>query len=233
MPRVGHVLASLMAVLLLSGCNDTDTPDGAGSDPSSTSPSGTPEQESSPDTVEDPVSVTLYDADFSVSVAGDLTVVETLTLDVPVDDRHGIFRTFDTGTEVEDFTATLDGGRTPVADSVEGDDRVFRIGDPDRTLSVGEHVVRMEYGVADVLESERGTLVRLFDWQLIPSEWDLDIEASDLTVRLPAAASQAECLVGEDESCDVGGVGTTTLVVTTAALADHTPVRVRVLLPPG
>lgn len=202
-----------LGLALLSGCSDDE-------DPSRTeSPEG------------DPITVTLYDADFSVSVAGDLSVVETLTIDVPVDDRHGISRTFDGETEVDDFTATLDGEGTPVAVSSEDGASVFKIGDPDQTLSVGEHVVQLEYGVADVLTREGGA--RRFDWLLVSDDWELDIAATDLTVRLPSAASQAECTVGEEDPCDVSGVGTTTLLATTGALEEGTPVRLEALLPGG
>lgn len=205
-------LVSLVTGLtLLMACSDDE-------DPASDAPPAV-----------EPITVTLYDADFSISAAGDLRVVETLTLDVPTDDRHGIHRTFE-ATAVEGFDATLDESETPVAVSVEDGTRRFAIGDPDQTLSVGEHVVRMEYGVADVLTRDRGARVRQFDWPLVPGEWEMDIEAADLTVQLPNAASQAECVIGADDPCDVSGVGTTTLVITTDTLEDHTPVWILALL---
>jgi hypothetical protein len=149
--------------------------------------------------------------------------VETLTLDVPVDDRHGIYRSFDDGDDVEGFTATLDGGETPIADTVEDDVRQFKIGDPDQTLSVGEHVVRMEYDVADVL-TESDAAAPSFSWYLIPSGWSFDIGTAELTVELPVAATDVVCTVGAADPCDLAGAGTRTLVVTASELDEHTPV---------
>jgi hypothetical protein len=226
-------LATLVVGLaLLAGCGE-DEPSSKTADDPTTSRAPTTSTEPPTGTVspaEDPVSVTLYDADFTVSDAGDLTVVETLTLDVPVDDRHGIFRTFEAVAEVEDFTATLDGGETPIAVSVEDGFRKFKIGDPDQTLSVGEHVVRMEYGVSDVL-TVGGSGVRSFDWHLVPGDWSLRIGAAELTVQLPVPATDVECTVGRSDPCDLSGAGTSTLVVTVDALGDRTPVRLRAGVP--
>ncbi len=217
----------VFGLVLLSGCG-SDSDGGAPaadspSTPAATSPAA-PESTSSSETPgEDPISITLYDADFTVDASGDLAVVETLTLDVTVDDRRGIFRTFAGDVQVEGFTATLDGGPTPIGDDVENGQRTFQIGDPDRTLDIGEHSVRMEYSVADVLTSD-GAGARLFDWVLVPDGWTMDILASELSVNLPVDATTATCAIGDEQPCDVSGVGTKTLVVETGELVAGTAV---------
>jgi hypothetical protein len=218
------IVLAILGTLLVSGCGEDD--DGANT--AADSPSAAESTSSTDLSVDDPVDVTLYDADFIVTASGDLAAVETLTLDVPVDDRHGIFRTFDQEVAVEGFTATLDGSPTPIEDSDEDGERVFRIGDPDRTLAVGEHSVRIEYGIRDVITGAEGA--RQLDWLLIPRGWELDILAADLSVELPSNATEVGCTIGDSQPCDVSGVGTRTLVVETRDLAPHTAVRLQVLM---
>ena len=219
------IVLVILGTVLVSGCG-TDDDDGGNT--AADSPSGAESTSSTDLPADDPVDITLYDADFTVSASGDLAAVETLTLDVPVDDRHGIFRSFDQEVAVEDFTATLDGSPTSIDDSDEDGERVFRIGDPDRTLAVGEHSVRIEYAVRDVITGGAGA--SQFDWLLIPRGWDLDIRAAELSVDLPTNATEVECTIGDAQPCDVSGVGTKTLVVSTSDLPTHTAVRLQVLM---
>ena len=232
-----------LGLVLLAGCAD-DGSDGADrpadSTPTSTSTSAsasaspTTEPAATAPTASmgqpsedvDPVSIAQYDADFAVTAAGDLTAAEKLTIEVSTDDRHGIYRAFDDDVAVEDFTATLDGSTTPVLDTRGDGQRLFRIGDPDRTLDVGEHTVGLGYHVGDVLTAgdERGAR---FDWMLVPDGWALNISAAHLTADLPAVATDAGCTVGEVE-CDVSGIGTTHLEIVTGELAPHTAVRLQV-----
>ena len=224
------VLSVVTALLLVSGCDDDSGIDASGgSSPSVTSETGQGPTSSTESPAEDPVSITSYDAHFTVDAAGDLAVVEALTIDVPVDDRHGIFRTFGPDVRVEDFTATIDGGATPVEDTTENGTRTFRIGDPGRFLEVGDHVVRTSYGVPEVLTGDVAGGQQL-DWQLIPGDWQLDISAAELTVVLPAPVVQADCTIGGSQSCDVSRMGSTELRISTGELEDHTPVRLRVAM---
>lgn len=192
--------------------------------PSSSAAPSSPTPTTSGPTDSDPVSIDRYRADFAVTGAGDLEAVERLTLDVPVDDRHGIYRTFTGDAVVRGFRARLDGRSTPTRQSRVGGDLAYRIGDPRRTLSVGLHAVRIDYRVAGVVGTTASGM-RQLDWQLIPAGWALDIHAARLTVDLPSPASDARCTVGESRPCSVRGVGTTTLVVRVADLPSRTPVR--------
>lgn len=191
------------------------------------------------DEANEPTTIRLYDADFTVSEGGDLAVVETLSVSFPTSDRHGIFRFFDRIDEsvpevrriVEDVEVTMDGGDIPVDHTVEkGRYDVYRIGDPDTFLSPGLHVFEIRYTVPTVL-APGGPDVSTdsqFYWQLIPEGWAQDIQRADLTVTLPAPAEEIQCVVGTDATgaspCVVSGEETTTVRVTANGIDDHTPV---------
>jgi hypothetical protein len=115
---------------------------------------------SSEDATNEPTLILSYDADFTVSDDGDLSVVERLNVNFPTGDRHGIFRFFDRIDEsveearriAEDVEVTMDGGEIPVDHTVEkGRYDVYKIGDPDRTLAPGPHLFEIRYEVPTVL----------------------------------------------------------------------------------
>ncbi len=94
---------------------------------------------------------------------------------------------------------------------------------------MGEHAVRMEYEVADVVT--RGVAGgERFDWLLIPDQWSMDILASDLRVALPSEATEARCTIDDAQPCEVSGIDTRTLAITTDKLADHTEVRLQAFM---
>lgn len=192
--------------------------------------------------VYEPTSITSYVADFDVHEDGGMDVVETLTVDFPVSDRHGIFRFLDrldpsapdVRHRISDVEVTYDGDDVPVERSQE-DLRydVLRIGDPDRYVPPGEHVYEIRYHVTsaitpgdDVAEPSQ------FYWNLVPQGWQQEIAETDLTVHLPAPAEDVQCAIGVGEvdtgDCQVDGEGTTDLRIRTTALDDHTPVTVLV-----
>ncbi|KAA1421384.1 DUF2207 domain-containing protein [Nocardioides humilatus] len=197
--------------------------------------------ESTDMTASEPTTIRAYKADFTVDEDGDLDVVETLTVNFPVSDRHGIFRFFDrvdsTDPDIrripEDFEATADGVDTDVKHTVEqGRYDNYRIGDADTTLSTGDHVYVLKYHM-DAALTPGGNDVSTdsqFFWSLIPSGWQQDIDKAVLTVHLPAPAEDVQCLVGEGtvddgaDPCDVQGVGTQDLTIKAQGLSPHTPI---------
>lgn len=192
--------------------------------------------------VDEPTSITSYVAVFDIDDEGDMSVVETLTVDFPVSDRHGIFRFFDKSDPnalnarriPHDISVTMDGGDVPVQinENERGGRYVLaRIGDPDSTVSVGEHVYVISYEIDGVLaEGTTGAETQLF-WDLIPSGWLQPIQEGDLTVHLPVPAEgPVLCAVGVGNTggCEAQGGGTDTLHVQTGALEPNTPVTVKV-----
>ncbi len=190
----------------------------------------------------EPTTIRSYKADFDVHDDGSMDVVETIRVDFPSSDRHGIFRFFDrlNSTDehlrhrVEDVEVTYDGGDVPVDRSVEGSRYdVYRIGDPDAYVTSGVHTYEIRYHVDAVLTpggDEVGTEAQFY-WNLIPAGWQQAIDKSTLTVHLPADAADVQCVVGTEEAEEecvedgtLSGAGGRTLAVTTGHLAPNTPV---------
>jgi Predicted membrane protein (DUF2207) len=138
---------------------------------------------------------------------------------------------------------TMDGGDVPV--EVISNDRGgryvnVRIGDPDSTVSTGEHVYEITYEIDGVLEKGTTGNDTQFYWNLIPGGWLQPIQESDLSVTLPVPAESVQCAVGAGRTggCRAEGEGTDTLHVKTGALEPNTPVTVKAGLdmptpPPG
>ncbi|WP_237158345.1 DUF2207 domain-containing protein [Mycobacteroides franklinii] len=199
----------------------------------------------------DPVIVTDYRADLSVDREGTLTATETLTGSFP-DDRHGIFRFWDVRDPSDDHVrlipydikVTRDGHDEPT-DLVWQQGRAFRvakIGDPDRTLTPGEHVYVISYRIRGVLSpSTAGAAARAsgswpadrdrasFYWKVVAGGWQVRFDRTEVRVKLPTPATDVRCAYGYDDSgqCELTGVGTDSLTIRTGVLAPRTPVTIR------
>ncbi|SKZ38762.1 putative membrane protein (DUF2207) [Mycobacteroides abscessus subsp. massiliense] len=199
----------------------------------------------------DPVIVTDYRAELSVDRQGTLTATETLRASFP-DDRHGIFRFWDVRDPSDDHVrlipydikVTRDGHDEPT-DVVWQQGRAFRvakIGDPDRTLTPGEHVYVISYRIRGVLSpSTSGAAARgsgswpaeqnraAFYWKVLAGGWQVRFEQAEVRVKLPTPATDVRCAYGYDDAgqCELTGVGTDSLTIRTGALAPRTPVTIR------
>lgn len=196
------------------------------------------------DPVSEDTTITDYAADFTVADDGDLSVVETITVDFPVYGKHGIFRFWDkidqnnphARLEPEDVSVTRDGQDEPfeLSDDDHGRFLVAKIGSADITLPLGEHVYVIRYTIDGVLaENQRSVtgsdLRTMFYWQLVPRGWQQTIDQATLTVHLPEPAQdEVRCAVGtdSDSGCTVQGGGTTDLTVQTGQLGSRTPVTI-------
>ncbi len=190
---------------------------------------------SSSSTQYDSATINNYDAVFDVNAHGDLHAVETLTFNFP-DYKHGIFRFFDTRDPNHpknrffptNISVTRDGQSEPYTTQTESRGRlkVLKIGSGGTTIT-GDHVYVITYDIKGVLT--KGTSTRTqFYWNVIPQGWRNTIAKSHLVVNLPAAATAFRCTVGQGTGspCTASGEGTTTLTITTGALATNTPVTI-------
>ncbi|MGZ5406076.1 MAG: DUF2207 domain-containing protein, partial [Nocardioides sp.] len=95
--------------------------------------------------VDEPTSITSYDAVFRVGDNGSMRVVETIVVNVSTFGRHGIFRFFDRADpnapelrrQPRDISVQQDGGAATVDYSYQDQGRFYvaKVGDPDRTLA--------------------------------------------------------------------------------------------------
>jgi uncharacterized membrane protein YgcG len=192
--------------------------------------------------------ITNYVADFDVAKSGDMSVTETLTVDVPVYGKHGIFRFWDVVDNnapharriPEGITVTRDGQSEPFELSWADHhrERVAKIGSADSTLDLGEHTYVIKYHIDGVLDENNQKVTKsdgatMFYWNLIPGGWQQSITQSHLTVHLPVAAQQdVRCFIGWDaeQPCTASGGGTQDLTITTQAIAPRTPLTIATAL---
>ena len=185
----------------------------------------------------EPTTITNYQGDFTVSATGQLTAIETITVDFPQGaGRHGIFRFFDTwaGTGhrppmVPHDIAVAQDGR-PATTEISWDHRhqfrTVKIGDADRYVTPGEHVYRISYRLDDVLTKGTGGLPTQLTYDVIPAGWRQPIEHAELSVHLPAPAKTA-LLRSKATDVQIAGENTPTLLITTGALQPNTGVALR------
>jgi hypothetical protein len=191
----------------------------------------------------DETTITRYIADFTVASSGDLAVTETLTVDFPSSDKHGIFRFFDRSDPsapharrvAHDITVSLDGHAEPFDLTTDSNGRydVVKIGDPNTLLDSGTHTYVIGYRIDGVLEPGTNGSTTQFYWNLIPSGWSQEIQQAHLTVHLPAPARAIQCAVGVGAvgGCKLNGRGTRTVTVDAGPLPPRTPVTLKVGLP--
>ena len=201
---------------------------------------------SSASSAPDPVTITHYDATFTVAPDGTMRAVEYIDAQFPVG-RHGIFRYWDE-TDPSDPSARYpvtivqiarDGSPEPVAMSRQGTVVVAKIGDADVLLPAGTHRYTIAYTVPNVLRPPRdvpttgavsdgaldGSERSVFAWWVVASNWEMAIERADVRVTLPSTITKALCRPGAlGARCAVSGAGTTTMTISAEGLAPRTGV---------
>lgn len=138
-----------------------------------------------------------FDVDIDVQQNGDIIVTEAINITAEGDQiQRGIFRELpryfeNNGDRLRydyDILSVERGGDDePYETSTEGNAYRIRIGDPDRLLSVGEHVYEISYRVKNQ--------VRYFDqydelyWNVTGSYWEFPIREASARISLPEGGS--------------------------------------------
>lgn len=187
---------------------------------------------------QDTATITSYVADSTVAKDGRITVTETLQVNFP-DFKHGIFRFFDVQDPNDshvrlvphDISVSRDGQAEPFEILQEGKGRYrnVKIGSAYTTMT-GTHTYVIRYAIDGAL-GETSSGKADFYWNLIGAGWRMPIQASRLTVHLPATFGAVKCAVGQGSSggCTARPVGDG-FVVRTGQLDVNTPVTVRTTL---
>ena len=127
--------------------------------------------------------------------SGDLYVTERITANF-FTSHHGIERFItiagrtpwgETVRIVMDVRSVLmDDGTVPYTQRTRGNERILRIGDPDRTV-IGVHTYEIRYTVQRALLFSDSAL-RLY-WNVTGNGWDIPIVAASAVVRLPGSVA--------------------------------------------
>src|SRR5262249_27895958 len=144
-------------------------------------------------------SIASYQTQIAVQADGRMRVTETIEYDFGSANKHGIFRKiparfrYDDANDriypIDNVTVTMDGGSVPLDRSSKDGYQIFKIGDPDRTVT-GRHTYAIGYTV-------RGALNHFNDheelyWNVVGDEWPVPIGAASATVTGPAAIERIE-----------------------------------------
>ncbi|MCL2532947.1 MAG: DUF2207 domain-containing protein [Nocardiaceae bacterium] len=186
--------------------------------------------------VDDPVTITTYAADYGVDAGGRLTATETITAEFP-SGRHGIFRFWDVTTASDPHVRHIpdivsveqDGGPASFERSTSQGARfvVAKIGDPDVYVAPGLHVYRITYTIDGVLDPADEGAESVFHWSVVAPGWQMPIDRADVTVHLPAPSAAVECHV-TGSVCTVAGEGAETVTIGATGLAPRTGVDARI-----
>ena len=199
----------------------------------------------------DPVVISDYRADFSVSADGTLVAVETIRGEFP-SGRHGIFRYWDVANqnspqvrqEPRVTSLLLDGAPAPYQLLWESGDRfrVAKIGAADTTLPAGTHTYELKYVIPGVLDPGPTGAGRRFAsavgnpdststfyWNAIAPSWNNVIQRVHVRAALPGNVTGAECAVGygTGRACDGLVVSGHTVEFGAQNLPPRTPVTLR------
>jgi uncharacterized membrane protein YgcG len=155
-------------------------------------------------------SISSYDTGIQIQPDGAMVVTETIVYDFGSNRKHGIFRRIparfrydehrDRVYPISDVRVTMDGssgGSAKLNRSSAGGYEVFKIGDPNRTVT-GRHTYVIRYTV-------RGALNSFSDheelyWNAIGTEWPVPIASASATVTGPASITQVQCFEGPSSS---------------------------------
>lgn len=185
--------------------------------------------------------ITRFQADYDVGEDGDVSVTETIQVDVgESSDRSGFRRVFDEYDAAaprvrrapRSIRVAHDGERQPHELGTSATGRVHTLGIPAqrRSLEPGVHTYVVRYELPDLLVAG-GAGARLA-WNVVPGTLAQAVDEAQVTVRLPEAGRDVRCSgPGGPQACALEGEGTSTLVLTASDLAPGTPVTLQVDLP--
>lgn len=189
-----------------------------------------------------------YSTRIHINQDGSVGFIENIDY-VFVSPRHGILRTIPvikTNQDGKQYTLTLgdvavtDGkGQTvPVKQSQEGDDIVFKVGDPDTTIT-GLQRYALSYTVRGALTYFPGH-DELY-WNAVGVKWPVPISAADAIIALPPSVNlsevQTKCFTGiageKNADCSVSSENNQITVRANKALGVNEGITVVVAFPKG
>ncbi len=179
-----------------------------------------------------------YDAEFTITRSGDLSLVENLMVEMP-SGKHGIYRIFDTADPrrpnvehpVEVISVKRDGQAESFLplESAKGTETI-RIGLPNVVLEPGIHQYTIESRTSNVFEPGDDPNTTLWWWDVVGSGWSMRIDSAHVVAKLPTAPKSSRCVIGKDTPCEVS-VLDRQMIINTGELAPFEPVTVKLGFP--
>ncbi|MDQ6927822.1 MAG: DUF2207 domain-containing protein [Actinomycetota bacterium] len=186
-----------------------------------------------------------YNVAIDIRPSGQIHVQEVIAYDFGYSSRHGIFRyipvrfhnddKYDRVYKIHNIHVSASPGTPANVDvSDSNDNKVLKIGDPDKTVT-GAHTYTIEYDVDGALNRfpEHDEL----NWNAVGVEWDVSIQRPAATVTAPVAITNVACFAGSFGSklpCDSSsGIGSTDAVFTHTALGPNEGLTVVIAMPKG
>ena len=186
-----------------------------------------------------------YAVVLDVDAQGVLHITETIDYDFGAAERHGIYRyvpvrfhldsKYDRVYRMSNIKVTGSPG-TPTQTDVSNDanNKVIRIGDPDRTIT-GRHQYRISYDVEGAL-NHFADHEELY-WNATAFKWDAPMGEVEAVIHVPDAITKVACFAGPEGSnlpCSrATGEGTTEATFHAAELGPGSGLTVVVAVPPG
>ena len=185
-----------------------------------------------------------YHVEIDVLPSGRLRIVETIDYSFGSTPKHGIYRNipvrfrldreYDRVYPLRNITVTGSPG-TPVDKKVtdEGNEKVIRIGDEDRTIQ-GDHRYVIAYDVDGALNRFESH-DELF-WNAVGTQWGIPIDRTTVDVRASGRIGEVACFAGPEGSrlrCDQATADGSTASFRQARLGIYSGVTVVVALPAG
>ena len=173
-----------------------------------------------------------FAADITIDKSGSLHIVEAIDANFGSLQKHGIFRTIpvryrwdDTHVRVYELqlrsVTNASGQSVRYETSDQGNSKVIKIGDPDRTVS-GRQTYRITYDLAGAMNAFPDH-DELF-WNVNGGLWNVREQAVTATIHAPAAPQQVTCYQGasgSDETCRFNITASGADFVATRALAPY------------
>ena len=175
-------------------------------------------------------------------------IIEQIEYDFGSNERHGIERFIPTTTKTTDgnqvynydvsfVSAERNGATEPAETYTSGDHLVYRIGDPDATIS-GLHTYEVSYVVTPVIEQESDN--DFLNWNITGNDWNVPILRTQATITFQNTETleSAECYSGERGStnqsdCNIQFSGNEITLSNDTLLPAGSGVTVNTLMPSG
>lgn len=152
--------------------------------------------------------ISSYGVTLAVQKSGELEVQETIAYDFANLERHGIVRyiperlryndKYDRVYTISDFSVTSpDGAPTDVTTSHQNDNVVYKIGDPNQTIT-GAHTYVLKYRVGGAIQrfSDHAEL----NWNAIGTGFTVPIDRAAVTLSMPVDITKVACYSGPQGS---------------------------------